>query len=341
MDFAQLKILYVMPGFDEGGAEVHVLNLIRGMSKNGHDVTLASSGGRLEKDLPPSAKILHVPAHVKNPITIIYSAVKLAVLSRKFHWDIIHAHSRVPAWVSWLASKLTGAKWIVTAHSLYSLNAGLIPFSHADGAICISRSVMSHLEGRLPKNAEIIPNGIIPPEFCYGDFQHDDTRFLIVGRLTRLKAVDVALNALAGLKGYSWTLDVLGEGDERGNLESLSSKLGISERVKFHGDKSKSEVSKFMAQSSCILFTSKSEGAGLVVYEALNAGLPVIASDIDAMREIANDDGDLVMAGNVQEWRKAIERFILTGKSSSLDAENIITVDKMTIKTEKYYRKVL
>ena len=337
-----MKILYVMPGFDEGGAEVHVLNLIREMSRSGHDVTLASSGGRLENDLPPSAKILHIPAHIKNPITIIYCAVKLAILNRKFHWDIIHAHSRVPAWVSWLASKLTGAKFIVTAHSLYSLNAGLIPYSHADGAICISHSVMTHLEGRLPSNAKIIPNGIITPEFYHKDFQHKGTaKFLIVGRLTRLKAVDVALNALAGLKAYDWTLDILGEGDERKNLEALSANLGISERVKFHGDKSKSDVSMFMAESSCMLFTSKSEGAGLVVYEAVACGLPVIASDIDAMREIACDDGDLVMAGDVHEWRNAIERFILAGKSSRLDAKNIMMLDEMTVQTEKYYREVL
>ena len=337
-----MRILYVMPGFDEGGAEVHVLSLIRGMSRNGHEVTLASSGGRLEKDLPPSAKILHMPAHIKNPITIIYCAVKLAILNRKFHWDIIHAHSRVPAWVSWLASKLTGAKFIVTAHSLYSLNAGLIPYSHADGAICISHPVMTHLEGRLPSNAAIIPNGITPAEFHHRDFTHEGTtKFLIVGRLTRLKAVDVALNALAKLTGYSWTLDILGEGDERANLEALSAKLGISERVKFHGDMSKPDVDKFMAKSTCILFTSKSEGAGLVVYEALSAGLPVIASDIDAMREIsAGKNGNLVMAGDVDEWQKAIERFILTGEASRINAD-IFTADEMTAKTEKYYLTVL
>ena len=162
-----------------------------------------------------------------------------------------------------------------------------------------------------------------------------------MGRLTRLKAVDVALNALAKLTGYSWTLDILGEGDERANLEALSAKLGISERVKFHGDMSKPDVDKFMAQSSCILFTSKSEGAGLVVYEALSAGLPVIASDIDAMREIsAGKNGNLVMAGDVDEWQKAIERFILTGEASRINAD-IFTADEMTAKTEKYYLTVL
>lgn len=333
-----MKILYVMPGFDEGGAEVHVLNLIKGMTERGHDVTLASSGGRLEARLPPSAKIIHIPAHLKNPFTIIFCSLKIALLNRKFHWDIIHAHSRVPAWVSWLASKFTGVKWLVTAHALYSLNAGLTPLKHSDGAICVSHTVKNHLKDYLPDNNIVIPNGITFPEFHHKDFTHDEMRFLIAGRLTRLKGVDTALNALAGLKGYEWTLDIVGEGSERGSLEALSESLGISERVKFHGDKSKREVEKFMAQSSCMLFTSHSEGAGLVVYEALSAGLPVIASDIEALREIAVDG--LVMAGDAEGWRNAIERFILTGEASRLDA-NIFTLDDMTLQTEKYYANTL
>ena len=339
MDIETLKILYVMPGFDEGGAEVHVLNLIRGMSERGHDVTLASCGGRLEGELPQSAKIIHVPSHLKNPVTIIYSALKLARLNSKYQWDIIHSHSRVPSWVSWVLSGITGVKWVVTAHALYSLNAGLIPMRHAFGAISISHAVREHLREYLPADNVIIPNGIIPPKLRHEDFSHDEMKFLIVGRLTRLKGVDVALRALSGLKGYEWTLDVLGEGSERVKLEGLSGELGISERVKFHGDKERPEVERYMAGSSCLLFPSYSEGQGLAVMEALSAGLPVIASDLEALRDFAT--GELVPAGNVGEWRKAIERFILTGEATSFNHKNIMTVDEMIAKTEEYYRKVL
>lgn len=333
-----MKILYVMPGFDEGGAEIHVLNLIREMSSQ-HEITLISHGGRLEAELPQSVRVIHMPSHLKNPATIIYCAVKIALLNREYHWDIIHAHSRVPAWVSWLAARLLGVKWVVTAHALYSLNFGIVPLKHSDGAVAISQAVYHHLSEYLPDNAIIIPNGIIPPKIYHRDFTHNEMKFLIAGRLTRLKGVDVALNALAKLQGYEWTLDVVGEGPERENLAALSAELGISERVKFHGDKGKIDVEKFMASSSCLLFPSKSEGQGLVVLEALSAGLPVIASDLEALRDFA--DGDLVAPGDVGEWRKAIEAFILTGKSSALNVGNIMTVSEMSAKTEKYYIEVL
>ena len=327
-----------MPGFDEGGAEIHVLNLIREMSSR-HEITLISHGGRLEAYLPPNVRIIHMPSHLKNPVTIIYCALKIALLNAKYHWDIIHAHSRVPAWVSWLAARLAGVKWVVTAHALYSLNFGIVPLRHSDGAIAISQAVCHYLSEYLPDNAIIIPNGIIPPKIYHRDFTHNEMKFLIAGRLTRLKGVDVALSALSELIAYDWTLDVIGEGSERENLAALSESLGISERVTFHGDKGKIDVEKFMAKSSCLLFPSKSEGQGLVVLEALSAGLPVIASDLEALRDFA--DGDLVAPGDIGEWRKAIEAFILTGKSSALNAGNIITVSEMAAKTEKYYTEVL
>ncbi len=135
-----MRILYILPGFDEGGAEVHVLNLIRAMTERGHEVTLASTGGRLEAELPECVRVLHMPAEKKNPVTIILCALKIHSHQKNFHWDIIHAHSRVPAWIAWLSSKFTGVKWIVTAHALYSLNLGIIPLKHADGAICVSEA---------------------------------------------------------------------------------------------------------------------------------------------------------------------------------------------------------
>ena len=46
-----MRILYIIPGFDEGGAEVHVLNLVRELSEKGHEITIASSGGAVRCQL--------------------------------------------------------------------------------------------------------------------------------------------------------------------------------------------------------------------------------------------------------------------------------------------------
>ena len=332
-----MKILYIIPEFNEGGAEFHLLNLIQGLAAK-HEITLATNGGNLESFLPENVKILHVESARKNIFTIIYAAIRLARLNKKFCWDLVHVHSRVPAWIAWLFSGLTGVKWLMTAHALYSLNPGLIPLKHADGVICVSESVKAHLQKYLPaKNVKIIYNGINPPELLNN--APESIKFLFVGRLTSIKGLDIAIKALAGLVKYKWTLDVIGEGSKREELESLVENLNLNNRVIFHGARSKSQVNLFMSKSSCLLFPSLSEGMGLSVLEAASMKLPVIASDLPALREISQ--GGLVKAGDIDEWQKAIKNFIESRKASRIDSEKILTVDEMTCLTEKFYLVVL
>lgn len=330
-----MRILYIIPEFNEGGVETHVCNLIHELTKRGHEITLLSRGGKLEAQLPECVKIFHMPVDRKNLFTGIYCALKISGLSKKFRWDIIHAHSRVPAWIAWLAASAAKIKWLMTAHALYSLNFGIKPLKHADGVICVSEAVKNHLYNYLPNENIIIPNGIKISEYRYKDFDHDKIKFLFAGRLTRLKGLDVALQALSGLKNYEWSFDIIGDGPQRQELENLACSLEISERVKFHGSKTKNELERFMACSSCLLFPSYQEGMGLVVLEALSIGLPVIASDLEALREISS--GGLVPAGNIMKWREAVKKFLDAGISCSFNPEKIITIHEMAIRTENFY----
>ncbi|MBQ7151729.1 MAG: glycosyltransferase family 4 protein [Synergistaceae bacterium] len=336
MDNQVMKILYLIPDFEEGGAEMHVLNLIKALSKRGHVITLATSGGRLEKELPEGVKVIHLPVGKKNPLTGISCAFKLARLDKKFQWNLLHAHSRVPTWIAWILSGLRKIKWLMTAHALYSLNAGIIPFKHADGVICVSEAVRTHLKNFLPENSIVIQNGIEAPKFFYKDFSHEGPKKLLaVGRLTRLKGLDVALRALSELKNFEWSFDILGEGPQREELENLSRSLGLKDRVKFHGNKNKIDVEKFMSGSSCLLFPSYQEGMGLVVLEALACGLPVIASDLEALKEIST--GKLIPAGDIYKWKEAIKNFLTDSVACEFDPGKVKTIQDMAIATEKFY----
>ena len=118
---------------------------------------------------------------------------------------------------------MTKMPWIMTAHAVYSLNAGIAPLKHASGVICISDAVKQHLERYLPARTVTVPNGVRKPAFFWeGRGFPDNPRFLFVGRLTRLKGLDTALRALGELKGREWTLDVIGDGPKRTELEALN-----------------------------------------------------------------------------------------------------------------------
>ena len=143
-----MRILHIVPEFDEGGVERYVLQLTAEQIAQGHSVSLATAGGKLEAKLPSEVEVLHLPVQRKNLITGLYCVYRLA--QKRGRWDILNAHSRVPAWVAWWTSVLTDMPWIMTAHAPYSHNAGLIPLKHARGVICVSQTVEDCLAGYLP-----------------------------------------------------------------------------------------------------------------------------------------------------------------------------------------------
>ena len=330
-----MNILHIVPEFEEGGVERYVVQLCHEQITHGHTLTLATRGGHLENFLPEAVRVIHLPVHRKNPFTVLYSAHVLAKLPA---FSIIHAHSRVPAWVAWRLSSLTRTRWLMTAHAPYSRNAGILPLKHSDGVICVSEAVMHELSGYLPENSITIPNGIRKPQTSWqGGYFPENTKLLYVGYLSKRKGLNIALQALGNLKGYSWTLDVVGDGSQREEFESLAENLGLSERVKFWGFRDDAE--NFMSRAACLVFPSFQEGLPLTVNEALAVGLPVLASDIEPLRPLAS--GALVRAGDVSAWTEAIRAVLEGGAASPLRADRLTTFEETAQKTEDFYRKIL
>jgi len=330
-----MKILHIVPEFEEGGVERYVVQLCREQVNHGHKITLATAGGKLEKFLPDSVRILHLPVQRKNLITGLCCVRKLAKIGG---WDLIHAHSRVPAWIAWLLSKKIKIKWLMTAHAPYSLNLGIKPLKHADGVICVSPAVRESLKGYLPENTVTIPNGVREPLYKWqGKKFPENKKFLFVGYLARRKGLDTALNALGLLKNHEWTLDVLGDGSQRKDLENLTEELGIDDRVTFWGFRDDAE--KFMSEAACLLFPSRQEGLPLTVNEALGVGLPVLASDIEPLKPLAT--GELVPVNNVAAWRSAILKVLSGGEASPLSIEKLTTFSETAQRTEEFYKTLL
>lgn len=105
-------------------------------------------------------------------------------------------------------------------------------------------------------------------------------RMLYVGRLISSKCIDSIINAMALLPVYlqgQVLLTIAGDGPERYFLEALADDLGLSGKIKFLGAIPSNEVGKVYAGNDILVLTSRYEAWGLVVNEALGAGLPIIA----------------------------------------------------------------
>jgi glycosyltransferase involved in cell wall biosynthesis len=121
-------------------------------------------------------------------------------------------------------------------------------------------------------------------------------RFLYVGQLIERKNVATALRALAGLGGDP-TLDVVGDGVEMEPLRRLAGKLGISDRVTFHGFLDEPSVLRMLAECRTLVLPSTEEVYGYTAIEAHVAGLQVVVSDVAGVaRNLMAREGTWVVA---------------------------------------------
>jgi glycosyltransferase involved in cell wall biosynthesis len=116
---------------------------------------------------------------------------------------------------------------------------------------------------------------------------------LTVSRLAREKRLELAIDALAAC-ARDVRLAIVGEGPGRAALEARAAQRGVAERVRFTGALDPSALPDLYASSDAFVFPSVTETQGLVLAEAMAAGLPVVAADAAVNREVLAGFGRLV-----------------------------------------------
>lgn len=137
-------------------------------------------------------------------------------------------------------------------------------------------------------------------------------RMVHAGRLGHEKNVDVVIRAFARClaHGMDASLDVVGDGPARESLERLVARLGIKERVRFLGFVARDELVGRYREYDAFLTASTIETQGIVLLEAMAAGLPVVGVRALAIPEIVRSgrSGIVVAPGDIQSFARAIER---------------------------------
>jgi glycosyltransferase involved in cell wall biosynthesis len=121
-------------------------------------------------------------------------------------------------------------------------------------------------------------------------------RLLVVSRLEKEKNVSLAIEAFARLGKDDVCLIVVGDGSELSELEHLANRLGVAERIFFEKG---AEAAPYFSLADVLLVTSRYEGYGLVIIEALGMGKPVISTDVGVAKEagaIIADEGTFAAA---------------------------------------------
>ena len=141
----------------------------------------------------------------------------------------------------------------------------------------------------------------------------------MVARLNSIKDQATLLRAAPAVLGRfpSASIWLVGDGEERPRLENLASQLGIADRVRFLGERD--DVPELLGQMDVFCFsTTDQEGFGIALIEALSAGLPVVASDVPACREVLGDAARLVSPADPDAMSSALVE-VLTQPALSHD----------------------
>jgi glycosyltransferase involved in cell wall biosynthesis len=160
----------------------------------------------------------------------------------------------------------------------------LIPGKRRATALLVanSRTREALPRGTCPRVIELVENGVDLSLFCRAlrpTTPRSRVRFVFVGRLIRLKAVDLLLEAIAiASRQADIELHVVGDGPERAALEARCGRLSLADRVLFHGFVAQERCPSLLDDADALVMPSLLDCGGAVVLEAMAMGLPVIAT---------------------------------------------------------------
>jgi glycosyltransferase involved in cell wall biosynthesis len=221
--------------------------------------------------------------------------------------DVVHVHTgcAVTPELVRLAMRLRGVPYVAHVHLMVrpSSRAGrvLLPVyqrmffgSFLRGAarvICLTDAMRECVIGTFgvrPERVAVVPNGVDTDLFRPGRPGSRAAReLLFVGRLTAQKNVLAAVEAMAALPDA--TLNVVGDGDQRANVERVARRLS---NVRILGPLAPAELVGYYQRATAVLMPSSHEGLPLVLLEAMAAGAPVVCS---ALPELVQTGGDAVV----------------------------------------------
>lgn len=341
------RILFITRNYPPkvGGLEEYSYNLIRefGSRDTTHKITLSKSIKHLIWFLP-------------------YSFFKALYLIRKYSIQSVHLCDGLLSSVGLLLKLLTGAKVTVTIHGLditydnpfYQM---FIPWclSRLDGVVCVSHSTRDECVRRiiLCPNCTVIPNGIRPDQLYLQQSKNELRRKLenLIGISLENKKILFTIGHLVKRKGVAWFVEnvmprlegsylyvVAGEGPERRTIQEIVDRNNLQDRVLLLGEVS-DEVRKLIYNASDIFIMPNItvpgdvEGFGIVALEAGSCGLPVVASNIQGMRDAVIDGKTGCL---VEEWD--VDGFVGRITDMDLDKDQIRELINSTFDWAKIYQ---
>ena len=364
----KITILQALPDLNSGGVERGTLEVNKYLANNGHKTLVVSNGGKMVEELKRD-KGEHFKLGVgKKNIFVIFTIFQLINFIKINKIDIVHARSRLPAWVCFLALKLIKKEnrpiFITTVHGPYSVNFYSSIMTKGEKVIVVSEMIREYVlknynmdRKKLVLNYRGVSDKIFPYNYkaskkwlkkWHKDFPQTKNKIILTlpGRITRWKGQDDFLIVLKEIIKKYPNVHGLIVGDENKNLKftrelkALVIALGLSENISFVGNRK--DIKEIMSISKIVFSLSKEpEAFGRISLESLSLGIPVIAYSHGGVKEqlIKLLPKGLIKVGNIDDAVNLALRWIT--KSPKIKKNNFFTLKKMLQNTLNVYEELI
>lgn len=316
-----MKVLHVISSLGIGGAERLISDMLPQMKATGVDVSLLVYR-RLYNDFEKKledAGVNIISLEVKsnyNP-RIVFSLVN-AIKG----FDVIHVHLFPALYQVALANTFVHKRLIYTEHSTTNKRRNKIVFRNLERIVYekyssivsvsndVQKSLMRWLNIR-DHRFSVIRNGIdlksynIPPK--KGDYP---VNLLMISRFVPAKDQETVIRAMRWIDKKVHVVFV-GDGETKQLCEELARKIGVAERCHFVG--SQSNIPHYISKADVGILSSHWEGLPISSLEMMAGGLPVIASDVEGLRQVIGGAGVLFKERDDQELADIVNRMVIDG----------------------------
>ena len=364
----KISVLQVLPDLNSGGVERGTLEVNKYLVGVGCRSMVISNGGRMVKELEKDKGEHYELGIGKKNLFIIFTLFKLINFIKKNKIDIIHARSRLPAWVCYFALKLTKKNirpiFITTVHGPYSVNFYSRIMTKGDRVIVVSKMIMEYvLKNYKIDKQKIVLNyrGVSKKYFPYNfkatekwlkiwqkDFPQTKNKIILTlpARITSWKGQDDFIILLKKITEKNPNVHGLIVGEEKNKarfinkLKSQTTILGLANNLTFVGHRS--DIREIMSISKIVFSLSREpEAFGRISLESLSMGIPVIAYSHGGVKEQMLEilPEGLIAVGNINLVASLTNNWIKKGPE--IKKIHNFTLKNMLEKTVLVYKQAI
>ena len=357
-----MKIAQVITRMDIlGGAQVHVRDLSKQLVSLGCEVSIVTGPGMYahhKLDIP----CYHSTSLRREirPFKDVRAIFEVRKILKEIRPDIVATHSskagligRIAAWSLRIPTVFTAHGWAFTEGVVTKKRMFYIAIEKVIGKITDQVITVSHYDRQLAISNRVLPkhkiktvhNGVLPLlQTTQLNRDNAQINILMVARFDAPKRQLNLIRACEKLSELPWQLSFVGEGKNLEEAFRYVEKRKLADRVMFYGGMNNVEIP--LSKSQLFVLLSDYEGMPLSILEAMQQGLPIIASDVGGVKEAVIDsvNGFLIPKGNNQLLLQRLTQLLTNvslresmGKRSRELFEEKFTFNRMITETKAVY----